>query len=82
MASPHALRIIKEAFRPRTTHIGNALGIERELVQVMVSVLSNKDASGLEKVSITGEYANAIRRTNTAIAKLKSQKLLKELLPK
>jgi hypothetical protein len=72
MASPHALRIIKEAFRPRITHIGNALRIERELVQVMVSVLSNKDASELEKVSITGEYANAIRRTDIATAKPRS----------
>lgn len=54
-----------------------ALRIERELVQVMLSVLSDNHASEFEKVTITGEHARAIRRTNAALT---NQKLLIQLL--
>ncbi len=61
-----------------------ALRIERELVQVMLSVLSDGHTSEFEKVTVAGEHARAIQRTDVAIAKIRNQelfakKLLKEL---
>ncbi len=54
-----------------------ALRIERELVQFMLSVLFDDHASEFEKVTIVEEHARAIRRTDAALT---NRKLLIQLL--